>query len=325
MAIQLHSGESHSRKPGGDRGPKAPGRLKGAGLLLRDSAKEWSADGASHHAAALSFYTLFSLSPLLVVAIGVAGLLYGQEAAREGALQYLTRMMGPQASASVKTMLDHSLTRQGGMLATALGLLGVVLGASGVFGHLQAALNTLWKVKPGAGRGLKGVLRDRLLSFGLVVFVGVLLLGSLAAATALSAMGETLTRYLPFSSVTLQAFNFGVSLCLTALLFAVVFKALPDASMRWRDLWVGAFATAFLFSIGRFLIGMYLARGGVSSPYGAAGSLVLLLLWIYYSSQVLFFGAELTRMYAERFGAGVVPRRGAERVGYPGGHPTITR
>jgi membrane protein len=317
MAIQLMPGSGRPRgaPPRRSGMPSLPKRVA---FLFRDAGKAWSADDASTHAAALSFYTLFSVSPLLVVVIAVAGLLYGQDTAAQESMARLRSIMGPQAAEAVKTILDHAGSKGTGVAATALGLLGVLLGASGVFGHLQGALNRMWRVRHGDGRGIQGLLRDRLLSFSLVVFMGFLLIASLAATTAISAMGETLSAYLPFSSAALQAINFGISLAATTLLFAVLFKFLPDGKVRWRDLWVGALATALLFSIGRFLIGFYLARGSVSSPYGAAGSLVVLMLWIYYSSQVLFFGAEFTRVFSERFGKGVEPRRGARRIGTDG-------
>lgn len=305
--------EAGAARPEADSSLQAP-LPKRVALLFRDAARDWSADGASARAASLSFYTLFSLSPLLLVAIAVAGLLYGRAAAEGEAMARLEQAMGPQAASAVATILGNTSSLGKGVLATAAGLVGVLLGASGVFANLQESLNRIWRVKPRSGGGVKGILYDRALSFSLVVGMGVLLLLSLAAATVLSALGETLARYLPFSGPVLQAMNFAVSFAMTAFLFAMLFRFLPDARVRWRDLWVGASSTALLFSLGRWLIGMYLARGSVSSPYGAAGSLVVLLLWIYYSAQVIFFGAELTRLYAERMGKGVQPTRGAERL-----------
>lgn len=310
MALRLaHEGPSPR-----DTAPRRR-RPLGAFGILKTAAKDWSEDDAATHAAALSFYTLFSISPLFVVAVAVAGLLYGHDTASAQAMDTLRGAMGEQAAAGIETILANTGSRGTGILATVLGLVGVLLGASGVFGHLQGALNRMWRVKPAEGRGIKGLLRDRLLSFAMVVFMGLLLLASLAATTALAAAGETLARYLPFSSLALQAINYAISLALTALLFAILFRFLPDGRVRNRDLWAGAFVTALLFSVGRLLIGLYLARGSVSSPYGAAGSLVLLMLWTYYSSQVLFFGAELTRALAERYGEGVRPKRGGERHG----------
>lgn len=310
MALRL----AHEGPAPGDTAPKGR-RRPGAFGLFKSAAKDWSADDAATHAAALSFYTLFSISPLFVVAIAVAGLLYGHDAASERAMESLRGAMGEQAAAGVETILSNTGSKGAGILATVIGLVGVLLGASGVFGHLQGALNRMWRVKPAEGRGFKGLVRDRLLSFAMVVFMGLLLLASLAATTVLAAAGETLSRHLPFSSVALQAINYVLSLALTTLLFAILFRFLPDGRVGNRDLWAGALVTAMLFSVGRLFIGMYLARGSVSSPYGAAGSMVLLMLWTYYSSQVLFFGAEFTRALAERYGDGVRPKRGAERHG----------
>jgi len=300
-----------TQPPAGSRGPSLPKRVA---LLFRDAAKGWVADSASTRAAALSFYTLFSISPLLLVAIAVAGILYGRAAAEGEAMARLEQAMGPQAASAVGTILENTSSMGKGLLATLAGLAGVLVGASGVFANLQDSLNRIWRVSPRSGGGLKGMLRNRAISFSLVVGIGLLLFLSLAAAAILAAVGEMLARYLPFSGPVLQALNFAVSLAMTAFLFVLLFRFLPDARVRWRDLWVGASATALLFSLGRWLIGLYLGRGSVSSPYGAAGSLVILLLWIYYSAQVVFFGAELTRVYAEKMGKGVEPRRGAERL-----------
>jgi membrane protein len=315
MDVQLLPESPRPPASAGASGPSRPAPLpKRVALLFRDAAKGWIEDGASTRAAALSFYTLFSISPLLLVVIAVAGILYGRAAAEGEAMARLEQAMGPQAASAVATILENTSSMGKGLLATLAGLAGVLVGASGVFANLQDSLNRIWRVKPRSGGGLKGMLYDRTLSFSLVVGMGVLLFLSLAAATILAAVGETLARYLPFSGGVLQALNFAVSLAMTAFLFALLFRFLPDARVRWRDLWVGASATALLFSLGRWLIGLYLARGSVSSPYGAAGSLVVLLLWIYYSAQVIFFGAELTRVYAEKMGKGVEPRRGAGRL-----------
>src|SRR5690606_5334067 len=193
------------------------------------------------------------------------------------------------------------------------------LGASGAFAQLQDSLNTIWEVKPKEGRGIKGMLRDRFLSFSMVLVIGFLLLVSLAISAVLSGIGKFLADLLPMPGAVMQALNFGISFAVTSLLFALIFKVLPDAEIRWRDVWVGAAVTALLFSVGRFLIGLYLGRSSVGSPYGAAGSLVVLLLWVYYSSQILFLGAEFTQVYTNRFGRKIRPKPNAEPLFPPAG------
>ena len=284
--------------------------------LIKETFSQWSDDKASRLAAALSYYTIFSIAPLLIIAIGVAGLVFGHEAAMNQVVGQIRGMVGEDGAQVIQTILQNASKTTSGIIATVVGGVTLLIGASGAFGQLQDSLNTIWEVKPKKGRGVKGVMRDRFLSFSMVLFIGFLLLASLLLTAVLAGIGKYLSDLLPMSSVVLQAMNFGVSLTVTAFLFALIFKVLPDAIVRWRDVWVGALVTALLFSLGRFLIGLYLCRATIGSAYGAAGSLVVLLFWVYYSAQILFLGAEFTQVYAKRFGKEIVPKPNAEPL-YP--------
>lgn len=287
--------------------------------LFQETFSEWSKDKASRLAAALSYYTIFSVAPLLVIAIAVAGLVFGRKAATDQIVYEIRGLVGDQGAQVIQTILQNASKTTSGILATVVGIATLLLGASGAFGQLQDSLNTIWEVKPKAGRGVKGVLRDRFLSFSMVLVIGFLLMVSLLLSALLSGLGKFLSDLLPMSSMVMQAINFGISFGVTTVLFALIFKVLPDAYVRWRDVWVGAAVTALLFSLGRFLIGLYLGRASVSSAYGAAGSLVVVLLWVYYSAQILFLGAEFTQVYAKKFGKAIVPKPNAERLYPPAG------
>jgi membrane protein len=279
--------------------------------LIKATFTEWSEDKASRLAAALSYYTLFSVAPLLIIAIAVAGLVFGRQAASEQILDQVREMTGPQGADAVRMLLRSAGQTGTGILATLVGVAVLLVGASGAFAQLQDALNTVWDVKARPGRGFKGVLRDRFLSFSMVLVIGFLLLVSLVLSAALAALGKYLSQALPIPSAVMQALNFAISFAVTTFLFALIFKVLPDVRIRWREVWVGSLATALLFSVGRFLIGLYLGRSSVSSAYGAAGSLVVLLVWVYYSAQILFLGAEFTQVYASRYGRRLEPKPNA--------------
>lgn len=282
--------------------------------LIQETLKEWSNDKASRLAAALSYYTIFSIAPLLVIAIALASLVFGREAATNQVVGEIRGLVGEDGAQVIQTILQNASKTTSGVLATVIGIVTLLIGASGAFGQLQDSLNIIWEVKPREGRGFKGILRDRFLSFSMVLVIGFLLLVSLVLSAVLSGVGKYLSDVLPMSSVVLQAVNFVISLAVTSLLFALIFKVLPDAYVRWRDVWVGSVVTALLFSLGRFLIGLYLGRSSVSSAYGAAGSLVVILLWIYYSAQILFLGAEFTQVYANKFGVSIIPKPNAVRL-----------
>jgi membrane protein len=214
----------------------------------------------------------------------------------------------------VRTIVENAKTPSEGVVSSILGIVVLLFGASGVFGELQGALNTIWEVAPKPGRGIWGTVRDRLFSFAMVMGVAFLLLVSLILSAALAAAGRFFERSLPGGEAVWQIVNFVISFAVVSSLFAVTFKVVPDAKVRWRDVWIGAVVTAFLFSVGKFLIGLYLGKSTVASSYGAAGSIVLLVIWVYYSSLILFLGAEFTQVYAKRFGSRIRPSENAVRA-----------
>jgi membrane protein len=281
------------------------------GRLLKDTVKDWQEDKVPRLAAALAYYTLLSLAPLLIIAVAVAGLFFGEEAARGQLSNQLTSLAGAQAGQALQSILAQARTPEAGTLATVVGVVVLLFGASGVFGELQSALDTIWEVTPKPGRGIKGVLRDRFLSFTMVLGVAFLLLVSLVISAGLAALGKFMGAALPGGAVLWQIVSAVVSFLLVAVLFALMFKVIPDVKIAWRDVWVGALFTAFLFVLGKGALGLYLGRGAVGSPYGAAGSLVVLVVWVYYSTQILFFGAEFTQVYAHMYGSRLVPTENA--------------
>ena len=274
--------------------------------LLKEAFEKWSADKAPRLGAALSYYTVFSLVPLLVLAISIAGLVFGTEAAQQAIMAQIESLVGPQSAAAIKQMLQIAQKPSSGALASAIAVVTLLLGASGVFAQLQDALNTVWGVEPKAGRGLWGTIKDRLFSLMAVLGTGFLLLVSLVLSAALAAFGKMFQGRLPGHEGLLHLADLAISFGVITLLFAMMFKLLPDAKIAWRDVWIGAGLTSVLFTVGKFAIGMYLGKADVGSAYGAAGSLVILLVWVYYSSQILLYGAEFTSVYANRYGSRIV-------------------
>lgn len=283
------------------------GILKSIWPLAKQTFSEWSNDKAPRLGAALSYYTVFSLAPLLVIVISVAGLVFGREAAEGRIVDQLGGLIGTDAAGVIQGAIAKAADKGGGVIATVLGALTLLVGATGVLVELQDSLNTVWKVVPKPGQGIKGFIRQRLLSFSLVLSFGFLFVVSLVASAALSAIGGWLADLVPGWTAVAYVLNYGVSLGLIGLMLALIFKFLPDVKIAWRDVWVGALVTSIFFHIGKFLIGLYVGRAGVASAFGAAGSLAVLLVWIYYSSQLILLGAEFTRMYAKRFGSNVQP------------------
>lgn len=280
--------------------------------LIKDTASDWMEDKAARLGAALAYYTAFSLAALLVIVIGVAGLVFGQKEAGHQLINEIQNMVGEQGGEAVRTMVESASQPKSGITGTVLGIAMLLFGAAGLFGQLQDALNTVWEVQPKPGGGVWGFLRERFFSLAMVLGVAFLLLVSLVISAAVAACVELLGEWqVGFLGHTL---NEVASLIIVTLLFAAIFKFLPDAKIAWRDVWLGAAVTAVLFEIGKFLIGLYLGHSGVASAYGAAGSLAVLLVWLYYSAQIFLFGAELTKVYADRFGSRIVPDENAVRV-----------
>jgi membrane protein len=292
--------------------------LKEGFALLRDSGKEFVRDDCATQAAALSYYTIFSLPPLLVLILMILGALVDPQDIRGQLELQIGTLMGPSATDQIRTILQEAHRPGGGAtLATVLSVVALLLGATGAFGQLQAALNRAWEVAPDPEQGgLKAFLLKRVFSFGMILSVAFLLLVSLVLSAALTAFGDALGGMLPegVSATLLQVLNQVVSFAVIAGLFAALFKVMPDAIVSWRDACIGGAVTALLFVIGKFLIGFYLGRSNPGEAFGAAGSLAIMLVWIYYSSMILLFGAEFTQAWAEGRGSGIAPERGAVRV-----------
>jgi membrane protein len=291
------------------------GTMAGAAFnLVMQTVKEWREDKAERLAAALAYYTIFALGPLLLIAIAVAGLAFGEEAARGQVFAQLTGLMGAEGAAVIETAVQNANKPATGIVATIIGLVTLVLGAAGLFGHLKDALNTIWEVQPKSDGGVLSMVKAQFLSFTMVLGVGFLLLTSLVLSAVLAALGSTAQGLLPGAELFWQIVNFVISLAVITLLFAAIYKVLPDVTLSWNDVWIGAAATAILFTIGKTLIGLYLGNSSVGSAYGAAGSLLVVLIWVYYSAQILLLGAEFTQVYANTYGSRLRPAPGAEPV-----------
>lgn len=280
--------------------------------VAKETAEAWVDDDASRLAASLAFYTLLSLAPLVIIAVSLAGILLGPEAARGQIAGELAAVVGPSAAQGIQAVVASARSQASGTLGTVIGVVTLFVGASGVFGELQFALNAIWEVRAKPGRGLLGELRDRFFSFTMVLGVAFLLLVSLLLSAVLSAVGHAFAAGLPGGELLWQVGNFAFSLALITGLFALIFKLVPDVLIRWSDVWAGAFVTALLFTIGKSLLGFYLGRASIGSSYGAAGSLVVLVVWVYYSAQILFLGAEFTQVQAHRRGHTIMPSHNAE-------------
>jgi len=275
--------------------------------VVKETGTAWDEDNVTRLAASLAYYTLLSIAPLIILAVAVTGLAFGEAAAREHIAGELAGVVGTGAAEAIQTIAKNAHTPGSGVFSIVVGVVVLLFGASGVFGELQAALNTVWDVAPKPGRGIWGIVKDRFFSFTLVVGVAFLLLVSLIVSAALTWLGQFFAQSLPGGAVVWQVLNFGISFAVVTALFGLIFKTLPDVRIKWRDVWVGAAVTAALFTLGKFGLGIYLGSAGVASAYGAAGSIVALVIWVYYSAQVLLVGAEFTEVYARRFGSRITP------------------
>lgn len=278
--------------------------------LVKDTLSSWSEDNAFRLSAALAYYSVFSLAPMLIIAIAVAGAVFGNEAARGEVNNQISGLIGAAGAAAIQQLLQNAARPGALSLASLVGLISLIFGATGVFVSLQDGLNTIWRVKPKPQNMVIGFLRQRLHTFTMVLGIGFLLLVSLVVSAALAAMGKFFGD--SFGPAWLfELVNFAVSLATVTVLFGMILKLLPDVYISWKDVWVGAAFTAILFTLGKMGIGYYLGRSSFTSVYGAAGSVVLILAWVYYSSLILFLGAEFTRVYADRFGRGLQPKPNA--------------
>jgi membrane protein len=265
--------------------------------LLRDTVMAFVDDGALSRGASIAFYTVTSIAPVLVIVVAIAGLAFGEDAARGAIVSELSGLMGHQSAELLQSAIKSASSTSSGIIATLIGLAVLLVSASGVFGEMQTALNAIWKAEP-RGTTVTRLIRARIVSLGLVAALGFLLLVSLAISTVLAALGQYVDAVLPFGSELLELINFVVSFVLITVLFAAIYKILPDRHLEWHDVSVGAAATALLFTFGKYLIGLYVGSSAIASSYGAAGALIVILLWIYYSAQIFLLGAEFTKVYA---------------------------
>lgn len=281
--------------------------------LIKGSVLQWIEDEPFPLAAALSYYTLFSLAPLLIIAIAVAGFAFGRDAAQNQVVAALQGVIGQESAQAVQGVVENASKQpKTGIVSAVVGVVALIFGAGGVVGQLQTSLNKLWGVTPKPGQGVWGFIRQRFLSFALVQGIGFLLLVSLVVSAFVTGLTTWMGGLLGGAELIAHALDLLVSLVFITALFAMIYKFLPDVHIQWRDVWIGAAITLLLFTIGKFLIGLYIGCSAISSTYGAAGSLITVLLWVYYSSLIVFLGAELTQVYATEYGSGVAPTENAQ-------------
>jgi len=283
--------------------------------ILVDAGKAWNVDNAFKHSAAVSFYTLFSLAPITLIAVGIAALFFGEEIARRQFATQMTELVGKTSAEVVQKAMEANSFGDRGWLSTVIGIVLLVIGATTVFAQMQSSLNDVWGVTATPRRsGWMVMIVQRLISFAMVITVGFLLLTSLVLSTALSAAVKMAESWVTIAPWVLRVADLGIGLIIISVLFALLFKVLPDVKVHWREVWRGAFLTAILFTIGRFFIALYLGYTTIASSYGAAGSLVALLIWIYYSCAIVFYGAEFIRSYRLNHGQVVEPKATAVLV-----------
>jgi membrane protein len=277
--------------------------LKNSWILIKAAATSWVDDYAQSMGAALAYYTMFSIAPLLLIVISVAGLVFGREAAQGEIFAQLQDLMGQQGAGAVQSLLESVSKPAESITAMVVGTVLLLIGATTVFGELQDALDRIWRAPKRNKGGIWNLLRARLLSFGMIMGIGFLLMVSLVISAALAALGKLWGPWFADWEIIAQALNFLVSFVLTMLVFAMIYKTMPRAKVNWEDVWIGSAVTAMLFTVGKFLIGLYIGKSGITSGFGAAGSLVVVLVWVYYSAQIFLMGAEFTWAYAITFGS----------------------
>lgn len=294
--------------------------LDKAWMLLKETVTEYINDGAMSRGAAIAYYTVFSIAPLLVICIAIAGLVFGEEAARGAIVEQLRGLMGKEGAEAVQSMVESASNVKAGIWATVIGVVTLLVTSTGVFGELQTSLNAIWKAQPSSDDAVTDVVKTRALGLGLVASLGFLLIVSLVVSTGLSALGDYLNALLPGMGTIMQVVSFLVSFVLVAALFAVIYKVLPDRVLSYRDVAIGAVVTAFLFTVGKTLISLYIGSSQVASSYGAAGALIVVLLWVYYSSQIFLLGAEFTKVWSIHYGT--MAGQGDEVKAPEGPHPS---
>ena len=282
--------------------------------LLKQTVMNWLDDYAPSMGAAIAFYTVFSLAPLVIIVIGVAGFFWGREAVQGQLFDQVSAMVGTEGGKAVESVVLGAQEPAQGIAATVISVVMLVIGSTTVFSELQSALDRIWKVSPKKQSGIWALIRARLLSFGLILTLAFLLIVSLVVSTALAALGSWLGGGVPGWAMLLQAANAAVTLGILTLLFGMIYRFMPQVSVAWRDVWAGAFVTAVMFEIGKFLIGLYMAKASIASSYAAAGSLVVVLIWVYYAAQVFLLGAEFTRVYAQAHGSRKEPSPGSPAI-----------
>ncbi len=287
--------------------------------LLKITVAQWRQDQTSLMAAALAYYTVFSLAPLLIIVIAIAGAVFGEQAAKGELVAQIQGVIGRDGAELIQTAIENAsrLDPSQGPIPSLINISLLLSGATVVFGQLQNSLNKIWNVAPKPGNGIIDFLRKRLLSFSIVLVIAFLLLVSLVISTLLVILGNYLRDLIPGFTYLWQLLNFLVSFGIITLLFAMIFKILPDAKIAWKDVWMGAAITALLFDIGKSMLGFYLGHTSFASAYGAAGSLVIILTWVFYSAQLLFLGAEFTQVYVKNYGQEIVPADYAMRIPQP--------
>ncbi|MEO0457996.1 MAG: YihY/virulence factor BrkB family protein [Cyanobacteria bacterium P01_A01_bin.114] len=284
-------------------------KIKRVWRLLKETFQEWSEDKASRLAAALAYYTMFSLAPLLVIVVAIAGFFFDKAAVKDQLTQQIQSLVGSEGAAFAQTALENANTpgENTSLIASIISVVLLLVGATGVFGQLQESLNVVWNVEAKPGNAASGFVRKRLLSFAMLLTIGFLLMVSLVLSAGLAALSTYLSGLLPGVDALWQLLNIVLSLAIVTAMFALLYKYVPDVTINWDDVWMGSFITALLFTVGKFLLGLYLGNSGFSSTYGAAGSVIIILAWVYYSAQILFFGAEFTQVYARRYGSRIRP------------------
>jgi membrane protein len=283
--------------------------------ILKATTNEFLQDKVLRLSAALAYYAIFSIGPLLAIAVGIAGLAFSHDQVQHQIQHELKGMVGESSAKMISSMMATTTQHQSrSLITTIVGIVALLVGAGGVFGQLQDSLNTVWEVQAEPGKGFWSFLRSRFLSFAMVLVICFLLLVSLALTTVLNAVIDSFAGRLPISGALANALNFIISFGVISLLFAMIFKVLPDIKVPYSKVWVGAIGTALLFTVGKYLLALYLSHVSRSSAYGAAGSVIIVLMWVYYASVILFFGAEFTQVYARRTGTVLVPKKHAVRL-----------